>query len=66
MTATLPALGDTQLRKLRTADIDRHYGTLSGRDLGAATIRHVHVVVHRMLAQAVRWEEIRRQPRHQR
>ena len=58
----VPSLGDVQLQTLRTEDIDAFYGELrrcGGRDgqpLSAGTVHRVHVVLHRALAQALRWE----------
>jgi len=50
--------------KLTTADIDDFYAHLrlhggrEGRPLAPGTVHRVHVVLHRALAQAVRWEWI--------
>lgn len=58
----VPQLGHLAVAKLTTADIDDFYGFLrrgggrSGRPLAAGTVHRVHVVLHRALAQAVRWE----------
>jgi integrase len=60
----LPRLGHLPVTKLTTADIDDLYGHLlraggrDGRALAAGTVHRVHVVLHRALAQAVRWEWI--------
>jgi integrase len=57
-----PSLGDLQLQTLRTEDIDAFYGELrrcggrDGRPLAPGTVHRVHVVLHRALAQALRWE----------
>jgi integrase len=57
-----PGLGHVALQTLRTEDIDALYGELrshGGRDgapLSASTVHRVHVVLHRALAQALRWE----------
>jgi len=57
-----PHLGHLQVAKLTTADIDDFYAHLrraggsEGRSLAAGTVHRVHVVLHRALAQAVRWE----------
>ena len=57
-----PCLGHFPLQTLRTEDIDAFYGDLrrkGGRDgapLSAGTVHRVHVVLHRALAQALRWE----------
>jgi len=58
----IPRLGDVPLQTLRTEDIDALYGTLrrsggpNGRSLSASTVHRVHVVLHRALEQALRWE----------
>jgi integrase len=60
----LPRLGHFAVTKLTTADIDDLYAHLlrsggrNGRPLSPGTVHRVHVVVHRALAQAVRWEWI--------
>ena len=57
-----PHLGHLQVAKLTTADIDDFYthlrrsGGREGRSLAPGTVHRVHVVLHRALAQAVRWE----------
>jgi integrase len=57
----LPALGPVPLSKLGAADLDRFYrrlregGGRGGRPLAPATIRRIHGVLHRALAQGVRW-----------
>jgi integrase len=59
-----PHLGHLDLVKLTTADIDDFYAHLlraGGRDdrpLAPGTVARVHSVLHRALAQAVRWEWI--------
>src|SRR5215475_14116124 len=52
-------LGDAQLQKLRPADLGCFYATLSRSGLAATTIRLVHCVLHRALAQAKTWGVIR-------
>jgi integrase len=60
----VPHLGHLPVDKLTTADIDDFYGHLlraggrEGRPLAPGTVHRVHVVLHRALAQAVRWEWI--------
>jgi integrase len=60
----VPRLGDVRVATLTTADIDDFYGHLlrhGGRDghpLAPGTVQRVHVVLHRALAQAVRWDWI--------
>jgi integrase len=57
-----PRLGHFPLQRLRTEDIDALYGDLrrdggrNGAPLSAGTVHRVHVVLHRALAQALRWE----------
>ena len=57
-----PHLGHLAIAKLTTADIDDFYAYLrrsGGREvtpLAAGTVHRVHVVLHRALKQAVRWE----------
>ena len=57
-----PLLGHLAVNKLTTLDIDDVYRHLlragggDGRPLAAGTVHRVHVVLHRALTQAVRWE----------
>jgi integrase len=57
----LPALGDVSLARLRAQDLDRLYrrlrerGGASGRPLAPGTVRRIHGILHRALAQGVRW-----------
>jgi integrase len=57
-----PDLGHLDVAKLKTEDIDDFYGYLlraggrDGRPLAPGTITRIHGVLHRALAQAVRWE----------
>jgi integrase len=57
----LPFLGEVPLAKLRADDIDRFYrrlrekGGRAGRPLSPATIRRAHGILHKALAQGVRW-----------
>ena len=59
-----PLLGDIRVNKLTTIDIDDMYRLLSrcggrhGQPLTPGTVHRVHVVLHRALTQAVRWEWI--------
>jgi integrase len=59
-----PHIGHLDVAKLTTADIDDFYGYLlraGGRDerpLAPGTVARVHGVLHRALAQAVRWDWI--------
>ena len=60
----VPHLGDILVTDLTTARIDALYGHLlrcggqEGRSLAPGTVHRVHVVLHRALAQAQRWEWI--------
>src|SRR5918999_5450684 len=59
-----PHLGHLHVVKLTTEDIDDFYGHLlraggrNNRPLAPGTVSRVHGVLHRALAQAVRWEWI--------
>jgi integrase len=59
-----PHLGHLDVEKLTTADIDDFYGYLlragsnQHRSLSPGTVTRVHGVLHRALAQAVRWDWI--------
>jgi integrase len=58
----VPRFGDLPVGELVTVEIDefyadlRAYGGRNGRSLTDGTVRRVHGVLHRALAQAVRWE----------
>ena len=60
----LPHLGHFHVTKLTAADIDDVYshplrrGGRDDRPLSPGTVHRVHVVLHRALTQAVRWEWI--------
>ncbi len=60
----IPCLRHLAIAKLATADIDDFYGHLlrrggkDGRPLAPGTVQRTHVVLHRALAQAVRWNWI--------
>jgi integrase len=57
----VPRFGMTPLRKLRAADIDAFYaelrrrGSANGTRLSAASVRRIHSVLRRALAQGVKW-----------
>ena len=64
-----PALGGVELSKLRPMAIQKFYGDslTSGRKngkggLSAQSVLHFHRVLHRALAQAVRWQLLARNP----
>lgn len=56
-----PELGDVRLTKLTSASLDRYYqrllkdGGKGGRPLAPSTIRRIHGILRRALAQGVRW-----------
>lgn len=50
-----PKLGRMALDRVTVATVDRLYGDLRQRGLQGATVRRIHVVLHRALAQAERW-----------
>lgn len=60
----VPHLGEEIVEKLVTAQIDAFYAKLlneggrDGRPLAPGTVHRTHVVLHRALAQAVRWDWI--------
>jgi integrase len=58
-----PALGSARVRKLTARQLDAFYRSLL-RDAGLApaTIRQVHAVIRRALAQAVKWGWLRANP----
>lgn len=57
-----PSIGHLPVAKLTTVDIDDLYGHLlrsggrNGQPLAPGTVHRVHVVLHRALAHALRWE----------
>jgi len=57
----LPAIGAVPLTKLKPSDLDRFYrrlqtsGAAGGGALAPATVRRIHGVLRRALAQGVRW-----------
>jgi integrase len=56
-----PALGEVRLSKLTVASLDRYYRSLlvdggrHGQSLAPGTIRRIHGILRRALAQGVRW-----------
>jgi len=55
-------LGSIPLWKLTARDCDQMYQRLRVGGLGASRVRNAHVVLHRAVAQAVRWGWISRNP----
>jgi integrase len=51
----LPALGEVPLWRLTARDCDAFYTALKADGLGPSRVRCAHVVLHRAVAQAVRW-----------
>jgi len=58
----IPELGDVPLWKLSARDCDQMYQRLRNGGLGAWRVRNAHVVLHRAVAQAVRWGWTTRNP----
>ncbi|HSL01466.1 MAG TPA: site-specific integrase [Rubrobacteraceae bacterium] len=52
----IPAIGEVQLRDLTWQHLQRLYNDLLDSGLSPATVKTVHVVLHKALKQAVRWE----------
>ena len=56
----MPTLGDTKLQKLTPGQLDRLYrklersGGVNGKPLSPRTVRYLHTIIRKMLAQAVR------------
>jgi integrase len=51
-----PALGDIQVKNVKTIDLDHLYVGLQRRSgLGPTTVRQVHAIIHRAFKQAVLW-----------
>jgi integrase len=57
-----PALGDIPLWQLTARACDALYATLKAQGLGPSRVRCTHVVLHRAVAQAVRWGWLPRNP----
>lgn len=55
-------MGATPLRDLRPQDIERVYSAMVDAGLSARTVRTLHVVLRRALADAVRWQVLSRNP----
>jgi integrase len=51
-----PALGDQQVKNIRTIDLDQLYNGLQRRSkLAPATVRQVHAIIRRAFRQALLW-----------
>jgi integrase len=51
-----------RLDSLQPLDIQKVYGELQARGLGARSIRHIHAALHTALKQAVKWGMVTRNP----
>lgn len=58
----VPALGEIPLWKLTARDCDELYTKMTAHGLGPSRVRCAHVVLHRAVAQAVRWGWLSRNP----
>jgi integrase len=57
-----PAVGAVRVAKLTARHCDHLYARLASDGLGPSRVRCVHVVLHRALAQAVRWGWLTKNP----
>lgn len=57
-----PALGDIALWKLTARHCDQLYNRMAQQGAGPSRVRCAHVVLHRAVAQAVRWGWLSRNP----
>jgi integrase len=58
----LPTLGTRRLSQLTASEIQAAYATMLAAGLAARTVRYVHAVLHAALAQAVKWQQLARNP----
>ena len=58
----IPELGEIALWRLTARDCDQLYHRMAATGLGASRVRNAHVVLHRGVAQAVRWGWLARNP----
>jgi integrase len=58
----IPALGGIRLQGLTPAKLNAFYAALSERGLKPKSVRNCHVVIHKALADGVRWGRIVRNP----
>ena len=58
----MPALGELPLWKLTARHCDQFYAAMAAAGSGPSRVRCAHVVLHRAVAQAVRWEWLARNP----
>jgi integrase len=52
----IPALGKRKLRQLQPAQLQGLYRQLLGRGLTPKTVRNTHIMIHKALDQAVKWD----------
>lgn len=71
-THIIPHLGTIPLQNLTPATLNGFYAELlqgartgRGRGLKATTVHYIHVILHKSLAQAVRWDRLSRNPADQ-
>jgi len=57
-----PALGRVKLKNLTAMHLQRLYREKRDAELSASTVQKVHHILHKALAQAVRWDLIARNP----
>ena len=56
----VPALGKKKLKTLNAADVQRFYRAKLDSGLSSATVHKLHVILHKALGQARRWELVPR------
>src|SRR5918995_2540216 len=61
-TAIAPRIGSKKLAKLSALDLQSLYTNLADAGLSPRSVHHVHRVLHRAFAQAVRWKLLPRNP----
>ena len=61
-TAIAPRIGSKKLAKLTALDLQSLYTDLADAGLSPRSVHHVHRVLHRAFAQAVRWKILPRNP----
>lgn len=58
-----PALGDRPVKRLDASEVDRFYRALQRQaGLGPASVRHIHAILSKAFAQAVRWGWLNESP----
>lgn len=58
----IPRFGDRRLSSITTHELDVYYDGLAGSGLSDQTIRHVHSIIRRAYAHAVRWGWVQSNP----